>query len=137
MKKVFLLITPVKNTVFLCNQRSSSWHVLKSPRTLTVRTLKSPSANDTHIYVDEYGAYLKELNRGGLAFPGDSVRQWVSYSYIMFYEINGSCNALMMIIDKKQHGRILSNILLNNHCHLYFPRSSKEPKLKLLKLSNF
>lgn len=28
-------------------------------------TRKSSTTDDTHIYVDEYGAYLKELNRGG------------------------------------------------------------------------
>ena len=44
---------------------------------------------------------------------------------------------MMMITDfygiqsiEKQHGRILSNVLLTNYCHLYSPRSSKEPQLK-------
>ena len=46
---------------------------------------KISTADDTHIYVDEYGAYLKELNKGGLTFPGHSVFQWVIYSYIFIY----------------------------------------------------
>ena len=51
---------------------------------------KSPTADDTHIYVDQYWAYLKELNRNSLTFPIDSVCQWVIYSYILFDEINRS-----------------------------------------------
>ena len=36
---------------------------------------KTPTEDDMHVYVDKYGAYLKELNRGVLTFPGDSVCQ--------------------------------------------------------------
>lgn len=49
---------------------------------------KSPTADDTHIYVDQYGAYLKELNRNSLTFPSYSVCHWLNYSYILFDEIN-------------------------------------------------
>ena len=40
---------------------------------------KIRTVDDTHIYVEEYGAYLRELSRGGLTFPGDSVSQWVIF----------------------------------------------------------
>ena len=43
-----------------------------------------------HVYVGEYGAYLNELSRGSLTFPGDGVCQWVIYSYILLDEINSS-----------------------------------------------
>ena len=43
-----------------------------------------------------------------------------------FYELN---------MDKK-HGNILANILTKNHVNLYSLRSAKEPKQKILKLSN-
>ena len=48
------------------------------------------------------------------------------------------CNALMVISDiytlniERKHGRILSNILLNNYSHMFTPRSSKECKQKVL-----
>ena len=109
---------------------------------------KSPVNDDTNRYLEEFGGYLKQLNRGGLTLPGDTICQWVVYSYILYHQINSHvcrtslCNALMMIVDfyrftgiKKQHGRILSNII-NNYYHLYSPKSSKEPELKVLKLSN-
>ena len=34
---------------------------------------RSGAVDDTHVYVDECGAYFKKLNRGDLIFPGDSV----------------------------------------------------------------
>ena len=34
---------------------------------------RSGAVDDAHVYVDEYGAYFKKLNRGDLIFPGDSV----------------------------------------------------------------
>ena len=79
--------------------------------------------------------------------PNDSVCQFVFFAYILFHEIMNSvcrkslCNALMVISDiyslniEKKHGFTLANILLNNYCHLFTPRSSKEGKQKLLKLS--
>ena len=92
--------------------------------------------------------YTEELNRGGLTLPADEICQWVIYSYIMFHQVvrvvcrTSLLNILMVIAEfhnfniEKKHGRILSNILFNNHCHLFNPRSSKEPKQKILKLSN-
>ena len=36
----------------------------------------------------------------------------------------------------KNNVQYCSIIMFNNYCHLYSPRSLKEPKLKVLKLSN-
>lgn len=109
----------------------------------------SPIVEDTKFYVEQFGNYTEELSRGGLTLPGDVICQWVFYSYIIFHHINHSvcrtslCNVLMMIADfyrldtiERKHGRIISNILFNNYCYLYSPKSSKEPKLKVLKLSS-
>ena len=77
----------------------------------------------------------------------DSICQWVFFSNILFHEIMNSvccrslCNALMVISDiytlniDRKHGRILSNILLNNYSHMFTLRPSKECKKKVLKLS--
>ena len=103
--------------------------------------------NDTTNYMLQYGDYLNEVNRGGLAIPGDSVCQWSIFCYILFHEIANKvcrkslCNSLMMISEyytlniEKRHGIIMSSILLKNHCILFTPRSSKESKQKILKLS--
>ena len=90
---------------------------------------------------------MDEINRGGLAIPGDSVCQWSIFSYILFHEVANNvcrkslCNSLMLISEyynlnlEKHHGKIMSNILLKNRCNLFTPRSSKECNQKLLKLS--
>ena len=55
--------------------------------------------------------------------------------------ISSLCNLMMLISESYQlnmnrkHGVILSNMFLKNHCSLYSPRSEKEPKQKILKLS--
>ena len=104
-------------------------------------------SSDTKIYYRKYGHFTESINRGGLAIPSDSVCQFCMFSYILFHEIvNKTCrksltNALMSIWEsyslnmEKKHGKILSNILFNNHSKLFCPRSTKEPKQKVLKLS--
>ena len=104
-------------------------------------------SDDTSFYVSKYGAYISCLNRGGLTLPKDEICQWVIYCYIMYLTVSGSvcrtslCNIMMLVAQfnkfnvQKHHGRILSNILINNHCHLFNPRSSKETNQKVLKLS--
>ena len=75
--------------------------------------------------------------------------QWVIFSYILLHDVASDVcrtsliNVLMIISDfcglshiERRHGKTLSNILLNNLCNMYTPRSSKEPKLKIIKLSN-
>ena len=74
--------------------------------------------------------------------------QWSIFSYIVFHEIvnkvcrKSLCNVLMLLSEfyelnmDKKHGNILANILLKNHVNLYSPRSAKEPKQNILKLSN-
>ena len=39
-------------------------------------------SKDSHFYNDKYGSFIKNLSRGGLHVPGDSVCQWVIYSYV-------------------------------------------------------
>ena len=108
---------------------------------------RNDHVDDTKYYVVEFGEFTEELNRGRLIMPGDNICQCFFYSYMLFHHIKESvcrislCNALVTISDfygfiniEKKHGRIMCNILFN--CHLYSPRSSKEPKLKVLKLSN-
>ena len=98
---------------------------------------------DTFKYHQKYGAFVNDLNRGGLTIPGDSACQWSFYFYVMFREVanytcrKSLCNILMIISElygfnmERKHGLIMSNILFNNHSHLYTPRSSKERKQKI------
>ena len=104
--------------------------------------------DDTYLYYEKYGSFTQDLDRGGLKTASDSVCQWVFYGYILFREIadlvcrKSLCNILMMVSDSYQfnmersNGLSFSNILLKNHCLLYSPRSGKEPKQKVLKLSS-
>ena len=69
------------------------------------------------------------------------------FAYLMFNAVKShvcrkSLGTIFMDISntfgfgmKSHHSRILSNILFNNHCKLMNPRSTKETKLKVLKLS--
>ena len=93
---------------------------------------------DTFKYHQKYGAFVNDLNRGGLTIPGDSACQWSFYCYVMFREVanytcrKSLCNILMIISEcywfnmERKHGMIMPNILFNNHSHLYTPRSSKD-----------
>ena len=103
--------------------------------------------DDTFIYHEKYGSFINDLNRGGLTIPGDSACQWSFCTYVTFREVaahtcrKSLCNILMMIFEfyrlnmNRGHAMIMSNILFKNHCHLYSPRSPKEVKQKVLKLS--
>ena len=93
---------------------------------------------DTFKYHQKYGAFVNDLNRGGLTIPGDSACQWSLSCYVMFREVanytcrKSLCNILMIISEfygfnmERKRGMIMSNILFNNHSHLYTPRSSKD-----------
>ena len=69
------------------------------------------------------------------------------FAYLMFNAVKShvcrkSLGTIFMDISntfgfgmKSHHSRILSNILFNNHCKLMNPRSTKQTKLKVMKLS--
>ena len=40
--------------------------------------------DDTKFYVQSFGKYTDELNRGGLTLPGDNVCQWVFFHTYFF-----------------------------------------------------
>ena len=66
---------------------------------------RNDHVDDTKYYVEEFGEYTEELNRGGLTMSRDDICQWVFYSYMLFHHIKESvcrislCNALMTISD--------------------------------------
>ena len=105
------------------------------------------SSEDRFIYYKKYGHFLSGMNRGSLKIPFDSVCEWARYKYVMFHEIvevtcqNFFCKILVSISEcynlkiEQSHAAIFANILLKNYCHLYSPKSIKEPKQKMLKLS--
>ena len=86
-------------------------------------------------------------NWGGLHIPEDSVCQLVIYCYVMFHDvINHSCrNSLCEILKtisnlydsniKKTYLARLANILFNNYCYVYSPKSLQEPPQKVLKFT--
>ena len=103
--------------------------------------------DDSHFYYDKYGSFTADLNRGILHIPGDSVCQWVINNYVIFHEIahhccrKSLCNVLLIIAELYDlsisdcYPPRLVNILFNNHCCLYSPKSTQEPRQKVLKLS--
>ena len=100
----------------------------------------------TTFYYQKFGKYTDTLDRGWLNVPTDNACQWTFLSYLMFNAVKNhvcrkSLSAIFMDISTSfgfgmmsHHARILSNIFFNNHCKLMNPRSTKETKLKLLKL---
>ena len=92
---------------------------------------------------------MKNMNRGGLKVPDDACCQWTILCYIMFYAVKDvAClNSLIKIfaLVSKSYSfditdiqcRQLCNIFFKNYSLLYSPRSDKETKLKVLKLSAY
>ena len=102
----------------------------------------------TTFYHQKYGNYLNSLDRGQLNIPSDCACQWTLFCYIIFNSVKDKvcrmslCNIFMAITEffhsfnmQKHHGRILSNVLLNNFCSSVTPLSNKEPSLKTIKLA--
>lgn len=102
--------------------------------------------DDSHEYYEKYGSFTDNLNRGGLSIPGDSACQWTFFSYIIFkivadHVCRKSLSNILVLISEmhmfnmnRSHSYALANTFFNNYCHLYTPRSAKEPKQKILKL---
>ena len=61
--------------------------------------------HDTYFYYEIHGNYLKDMNRGGIKIPGDTICQLTIYSYIIFHEVvdlaclSSFCNILMLISE--------------------------------------
>ena len=108
------------------------------------------SSADTYEYCSKYGKYLTALSRGGLKQPSDAIYQWTMYCYSLFVSLelkNTLCHISlssyfvlikeMLEFDIPVHCvRSLANIFLNDLAKLLTPRSSKEPKQKMLKLNS-
>ena len=107
--------------------------------------------DDTMLYYDKFSEYFAALDRGGLRKPTDSVVQWTTFCFIFFtHAIENSkvtlCGKFLaeqfseissryqLMINKRQY-RALAYVLLKNYAVMQTPRSSKEVKLKELKLS--
>lgn len=102
---------------------------------------------DTKYYYKTYGNFIDSMNRGGLLTPFDGLVQWSLFSFIVFSSFTGDIcrnlmvNVFMHIATKynfnveEKHCRTLANIFLKNFSIMNTPGSSKETKLKVLKLS--
>ena len=83
-------------------------------------------ADNSHFNYNKYGFFTDNLNRDGLHLPGDTVCEWVVYSYIMFNEVvnyccrKSLCRILSIISDlydlqiKDTYFPRFANILFNN-----------------------
>ena len=103
---------------------------------------------DGRAYFHRDGYYLREMNRGGLTIPDDNACQWTCFSYIVFHFVctkvcRMSLARILLTISNSydlnmemRHSVTLSNILINNYCKAKTPRSTKETKQKVLKLSD-
>ena len=116
-------------------------------------TRKDPELDETSLlgqttlYFDKFGDYTDSLDRGGLKNPSDRACQWTIFCFIVFNIVKDSvCRTsftkIAMTLSEmfefemeERHARILSNIFIKNHCYAATPRSTKEPALKRLKLS--
>ena len=101
----------------------------------------------TTFYYQKYGKFTESLDRGGLNIPTDNACQWTFFCFVMFQCVKDKvcrkslANIFMIINDmhtfnmERRHGIILANIFFKNYAIELTPRSTKEPKLKVLKLS--
>ena len=102
----------------------------------------------TTSYYQKYGDYTKSMDRGGLNVPSDSACQWSIFCFILFESVKDkvcrkSLANLFMVVSQmhtfnmdRHHANVLSNIFFKNYCNNSNPRSTKESKQKVLKLSN-
>ena len=102
--------------------------------------------DDTEFYYEQFDAYLNVLDRGGLCVPKDTIVQWSIFSYIFFVHASDTCRTFLMkqlsLISVKfnfnigqNSCRTLANIVMKNYALFKTPVSTKESKLKVLKLS--
>ena len=108
--------------------------------------------DDTTMYYQKYSDYFDALNRGELITPTDTTVQWTVFCSIFFADsIENTINVNLcgkfleeqfnFIASKyefrinRRQCRALANILLKNYSVFITPRSSKEVKLKELKLN--
>ena len=101
----------------------------------------------TTCYFHKFGQYTDALDKGGLNIPSDRACQWTIFSFMLFNVVkdsvcrNSFSKIALTLSDmfefkmEERHARILSNIFLKNYCTSATPRSTKEPALKRLKLS--
>ena len=102
---------------------------------------------DTKFYYIKCGAYIDDLNRGGLVIPFDNIVQWCIFCFILFEQLSEEfCQSFLMkqflsVSEKFQFGiderhcRTLANIFLKNLAIIKSPRCSKESRQKVIKLS--
>lgn len=103
--------------------------------------------HQTNFYHQKYGQYTDSLDRGGLNIPSDRACQWTFFAHIVFNTVRDSAcrksfTSFAMTLShmfkfevEARHARILSNIFFKNYCRAATIRSTKEPALKRLNLS--
>ena len=101
---------------------------------------------DTTEYYERHSAYLDALDRGELCVPGDNIAQWTIYCFVLFIQFSEDlCRKFVIaqftdIAEKycfdvtPSQCRVLANIFMNNYSILKSPDSTKEARLKELKL---
>ena len=101
---------------------------------------------DTTEYYERHSAYLDALDRGQLCVPGDNIAQWTIYCFVLFTQFSEDlCRKFVIaqftdIAEKycfdvtPSQCRVLANIFMNNYSILKSPDSTKEARLKELKL---
>ena len=109
---------------------------------------------DSRFEFESHGAYLTSLNRGRLTIPGDGVVTFVYFAYIMFvysqaetlspcykatlsslHQINAQYELLFDDSQAMAICRTLCNVMHNNFTKTFPKPDSKEPAIKLAKLS--
>ena len=106
-----------------------------------------PIEDATFDYYNKYGQFQMQIDRGKLKIAEDHHVQWTFFCFIMFNAVcNKICRSSLRDIFFKiaefyglgateKQCNILANIFLKNLCILTTPKSGKEPKMKILKLS--
>ena len=109
---------------------------------------KDQDVQETKFYYEHHGKYTGTISRGGLKEPGGKACQWTMLGFVMFSAVKekvcrSSINKILMKISEfhdfgmqMHHCAILSNIFLKNFSKEMSPISTKEGKLKVLKLSD-
>ena len=92
----------------------------------------NPDVDNTTLYYQKFGSFLKNIDRGGLEIPTDTYCQWTVLCYIMFYSVKDvTCkkslrNVFLLISEKFGFGiavakcHILCNTFFKNYIVCFF-----------------
>ena len=126
-------------------KRSSRWKRNSSLRGTSPRNREF--YHNWHEILSCSYSFTNHLDRRQVNIPHDRACQWTFFCFVVFNSVKekvcrNSMSKLCAVVSEHYdfkmtpaHARIISNIFIKNYCRERTPRTFKESKLKVLKLS--